>query len=82
MEKWIKEIVLETNNIKLVPIRENHSADLIKAATDGNLCELWFTTVPTKNNINNYIAKAIEDYKEDKGLAFVVIDKKNEHSNW
>lgn len=76
MEKWIKEIVLETNNIKLVPIRENHSADLIKAATDGNLCELWFTTVPTKNNINNYIAKAIEDYKEDKGLAFVVIDKK------
>jgi len=75
MEKWLKEIVLETNNIKLLPISESHKADLLIASTDGNLSELWFTSIPTKNNIDNYIAKAIEDYNQDKGLAFVVIDK-------
>jgi len=75
MEKWFKEVVLETNNIKLLPISENYKADLITASTDGNLSELWFTSIPTKNNIDNYIAKAIEDYNQDKGLAFVVIDK-------
>lgn len=75
MEKWLKEVVLETNNIKLLPIREHHKTDLLVAAFDGNLSELWFTSVPTKESIDNYIQKAIEDYKEDKGLAFVVVDK-------
>lgn len=75
MDKWFKEVVLETNNIKLVPISESHSADLITASHDGNLSELWFTSVPTINNIDDYIEKAIEDYRSDNGLAFVVIDK-------
>lgn len=76
MEKWFKEVVLETNNIKLLPINESHIADLIAATNDGNLSELWFTSVPTEDNVENYIEKAIEDFRLDKGLAFVVIDKK------
>ena len=75
MEKWFKEVVLVTNNIKLLPINENHNSDLIAAFSDGNLSELWFASIPTKDNIENYIEKAIEDYRLDKGLAFVVIDK-------
>lgn len=78
MEKWLKEVILETNNIKLLPINENHKADLINASLDGNLSELWFTSIPTKNNIDDYLTKAIEDYNQDKGLAFVVIDKKTD----
>lgn len=76
MQKWIKEVVLETNHIKLLPLNENHKEDLIVASEDGNLSELWFTSVPSKNNIENYITKAIEDYKQDRGLAFVVLNKK------
>jgi len=76
MKKWFNEIVLETDNIKLIPITLNHKADLLAASTDGNLSELWFTSIPTLKNIDNYIEKAIEDFKLDKGLAFVVIDKK------
>lgn len=76
MEKWFNEVVLETNNIKLQPINITHKEDLINASADGNLSDLWFTSVPTLNNIENYITKAIEDFKLDKGLAFIVIDKK------
>lgn len=76
MEKWFNEVVLETDNIKLHPINISHKEDLINASADGNLSDLWFTSVPTINNIDNYISKAIEDFKIDKGLAFIVIDKK------
>jgi RimJ/RimL family protein N-acetyltransferase len=76
MEKWFNEVVLETDNIKLQPISITYKEDLINAAADGNLFDLWFTSVPTVNNIDSYITKAIEDFKLDQGLAFVVIDKK------
>ena len=78
MKKWFNEIVLESNNIRLQPIRITNKEDLISASSDGNLAELWFTSVPTPNTIDNYISSAIEDFELDKGLAFVVIDK---HTN-
>jgi RimJ/RimL family protein N-acetyltransferase len=76
MGKWFSELVLETKNIKLLPINISHKTDLINASADGNLSDLWFTNVPTINNIDNYITKAIEDFKQDNGLAFIVVDKK------
>lgn len=76
MKKWFNEVILETNNIKLLPVNVAHKEDLLNASADGNLSDLWFTSVPTLNNIDNYITKAIEDFKLDKGLAFIVIDKK------
>lgn len=76
MKKWFSEVVLETNNIKLLPIKMTHKVDLIHASADGNLSDLWFTSIPTLNNIDHYISKALEDFELDKGLAFIVVDKK------
>lgn len=76
MKKWFQEIVLETAHVKLIPIKEEHKDDLIVASLDGNLAELWYTSVPTVDTITAYISKALKDFEEDKGLAFVVIDKK------
>jgi hypothetical protein len=55
MEKWFSEVILETNNIKLLPIKMTHKADLINASDDGNLSDLWFTSVPTLSNIDSYL---------------------------
>ncbi|MGH1517688.1 GNAT family N-acetyltransferase [Chryseobacterium sp. JK1] len=74
---WFKEIILETDRIKLIPIRETHKNELISASRDGDLSGLWFTFIPESDSFDSYIAKAIDDFKEDKGLAFVVIDKKS-----
>lgn len=74
--KWLKEISPETNNIKLIPINRSYKDDLLAAASDGNLSELWFTSVPDSSTIDAYIEKAIDDFTQDKGLAFVVVDKK------
>jgi len=78
MESWFKEIVLETERIKLVPLRLDYKEDLLNAAKDGDLGKLWFTSVPTVDTIDDYMNKAINDFKLDKGLAFAVIDKKSD----
>ncbi len=75
--KWFEEIILETKNIKLIPLNESHKEDLLVAASDGELSKLWFTSVPDTSKIDSYISKAIQDFENDKGLAFVVIEKEN-----
>ncbi len=76
MMKWLNEVCLETNNTRLVPINTDFKEALLAAAGDGNLSELWFTSVPSITEIDDYLEKAISDFKQDKGLAFAVIDKK------
>lgn len=78
MESWFKEIVLETERIKLVPLCLDYKEDSLNAAKDGNLGKLWFTSVPTVDTIDDYMDKAINDFKLDIGLAFAVIDKKSD----
>jgi len=78
MERWFKEIVLETERIKLVSLRLDYKEDLLNAAKDGDLGKLWFTSVPTVDTIDDYMNKTINDFKLDKGLAFAVIDKKSD----
>lgn len=75
MTKWFNEVVLETAHVKLLPIRAEHSTELLRAAADGDLSDLWFTLVPDATNVGAYIQKAIADLEADKGLAFVVVDK-------
>jgi RimJ/RimL family protein N-acetyltransferase len=77
MKKWLNDIVLETDNLKLVPLKTEHKDNLLIASENGNLSDLWFTSVPNHKNIDMYLEKAINDYEEDKGLAFIVIDKKS-----
>lgn len=73
---WFKEVTLETAHVKLLAISPQHKDELVLAAADGNLTELWVTAIPSASTVDDYIAKAIDDFKLDKGLAFVVIDKK------
>ena len=52
MKKLLHEIVLETDHVKLVPLKVNHKEDLLIAAEDGNLSNLWFTSVPKLSTID------------------------------
>lgn len=74
-KKWFEETVLETGNLRLVPLMMSHKEELLKATLDGNMSQLWVTSIPNAENIENYIHKAIDDFHNDKGLAFVVIEK-------
>ncbi len=77
MAKWLQEITLEGNLVTLSPLTALHREDIIEAASDGHLWELWYTSVPDKNNAQQYINKALQEFEEDKSLPFAIISKEH-----
>lgn len=77
MKNWIENIELEGEKIKLIPLEKSHKDLLLKSASDGKLWELWFTSVPSINNLDNYIENALKKKKNGTEFPFVVIDKNN-----
>ena len=72
---WFKDVELESENIKLVPLTMEHADALVNATNDGELWKLWFTSVPSAKTINDYISTALEHKAKGLSLPFVVIDK-------
>jgi N-acetyltransferase len=54
----LEPIVLEGRGLRLVPLSSEHHDELVTAATDGKLWELWFTSVPTPAETRAYIESA------------------------
>jgi len=77
MQNWIKNIELKGRTVKLIPLNKLHKNGLLQAASDGKLWELWFTSVPSKENIDKYIIKALDEKENNRGFPFVVTDKKS-----
>ena len=71
-----KEIELESESVKLLPLTIEYAKDLAIASSDGKLWELWFTSVPDQDSIDVYIKKALIEKDKGTALPFVVIDKK------
>ena len=67
-------IVLETRNIRLEPLNEDHHDALVAAASDGRLWELWFTAVAPPDAMRAYVADALEGQRAGHMLPWVVRD--------
>ena len=72
--RWIQPITLTQAPIKLEPLSLSHEAGLIEAATDGELWNLWVTSVPTPQNTREYIKIALDQKEKQGWLPFVVSD--------
>lgn len=76
MTSWLKPTSLEGNLVKLEPLIATHREDLLKAASDGKLWELWYTSVPSTETIDSYMDTVFKNQKAGLALPFVVIEKK------
>lgn len=76
MEPWTKPVALEGKLVKLIPLDLSHQNDLLNAASDGNLWELWFTSVPSATTISKYLNSALENQQKGLALPFTIVDKK------
>ncbi|MFD2100536.1 GNAT family N-acetyltransferase [Flagellimonas iocasae] len=76
MEPWLKPTTLEGELVRLEPMHKSHKVDLVFAASDGKLWELWYTTVPSPPNMDSYMDVALSEQNAGKSLPFTVIDKK------
>jgi RimJ/RimL family protein N-acetyltransferase len=77
MIDWIDNIELEGEKVKLIPLKNFHKDELLNAASDGKLWELWFTSVPSSKDIGNYIEHALNQKQKGIEFPFVVLNKKN-----
>ena len=65
-------ITLEGHGVRLEPLRPEHAADLVPAASDGNLWELWFTSVPSPEQAATYVADALAGQQAGHMLPWAV----------
>ncbi len=75
MAKWLNPLELEGNLVKLLPLKEVHKSDLVKAASDGNLWDIWYTSVPSADTVDDYIDFALIQESQSLALPFVIIEK-------
>lgn len=78
MKAGLEEITLQGNIVNLIPIKREYKNALLEAASDGKLWELWFTSVPSKENIDDYLDKIFKDQESKDAFAFVVFHKKTQ----
>ncbi|MDN5835925.1 MAG: GNAT family N-acetyltransferase [Nitrosospira sp.] len=69
--KWLEPITLKGTIVTLVPLEIDHIEPLQAAVTDGDLWKLWFASVPSPDQMENYVMNAVEDAKKGN-IAFAV----------
>ncbi|KAA3606181.1 MAG: N-acetyltransferase [Calditrichaeota bacterium] len=74
MTNWLKDIELSGKFVTLIPMQKSHRNSLVEAASDGKLWELWFTSVPSEQTVDNYIDFALSEKELGRSLPFVVVE--------
>src|SRR6185503_19891544 len=67
-------VTLRGYGVLLEPLRQAAADDLIAAASDGELWELWFTAVPAPDEVESYIEKAMAGQGNGTMLPWIVRD--------
>ncbi|HEY3568190.1 MAG TPA: GNAT family protein [Thermoanaerobaculia bacterium] len=65
-------VTLEANGIRLEPLDYHHHDELLAAAADGKLWELWFTAVPEPSQTSEYITNALAGQEAGHMLPWAV----------
>ncbi|PYF74877.1 GNAT family N-acetyltransferase [Pedobacter nutrimenti] len=76
MNNWLNETELKGELVTLLPFQKTYREELLQAASDGDLWNLWFTSVPSEKTIDQYIETALVEKTEGKSLPFIVVDQK------
>lgn len=71
---WLYETTLKGKLVTLVPLEKNHGAALLEAAADGELWNLWYTSVPSDKTIDAYLTLAFNEKGAGRALPFAIID--------
>ncbi len=71
---WLEPVTLNSDHAVLEPLDRRHERDLIEAARDGELWNLWYTNVPTDTGMGTEIDRRLELQAAGSMLPFAVID--------
>ncbi len=71
---WLQPVTLKNSQVTLEPLAQAHAKALIEAVADGELWNLWYTTVPTPEGMIAEIDRRLRLQAEGSMLPFAVID--------
>ena len=70
--------MLEGDYVLLRPMQRADGPAIVAAASDGKLWELFYTGVPSADEIDGYIDAALAARDAGRSMPFVVIDRRND----
>jgi RimJ/RimL family protein N-acetyltransferase len=73
--RFVEPITLAGEHASLEPLGREHENGLQRAAADGELWRLWYTTVAPPEKMAEYIATALDMRERLGAMAFVVREK-------
>lgn len=71
----LQPVTLSGQHVELKPLQKSHEEGLIAAVNDGNLWELWYTSIPRPEGMAGEIERRLKLQDEGKMLPFTVFDK-------
>ena len=71
---WLEPVTLRSTRATLEPLAHGHGDDLIEAVKDGELWQLWYTTVPEPDKMAAEIDRRLALQAKGSMLPFAVID--------
>ena len=74
MSRFIEPVTLRGQVATLEPLTQEHTADLAKAAADGELWRLWYTSVAPPDRMHEYVAGALDMRERQDAMPFAVRD--------
>lgn len=71
---WFESIALSDATVRLELLDASHHDDLVEASEDGNLWELWYTSIPHPGQMSVEIERRLDLFSQQSMLPFAVID--------
>ena len=70
---WPAPITLSDTAVTLAPLSQDHAADLIEAAADGELWKLWYTMIPAPDGVKAEIDRRLGLMDKGSMLPFTIL---------
>ena len=71
---WLEPITLQGKHATLVPLEKKHEPALSQAVRDGEMWKLWFTSVPSPENMSAEIERRLGLQAQGSMLPWTVLD--------
>ncbi len=71
---WPDPVTLSGTHASLVPLTQEHADDLSQASADGDLHQLWYTSVPAPEGVAAEIDRRLALQTDGSMLPFAVLD--------
>jgi len=72
---WVSPLTLSGSIVRLEPLAQVHHDDLVEAVRDGELWNLWYTSVPAPAGMREEIGRRLGLMKAGAMLPFAVIEQ-------